>query len=184
MHNTLRFSTKELVIIGVFAALSAVLSQISIPIGSVPVNLTHISIFLAAGLLGCREGIMSQIVFVVMGVVGLPVFSGFSGGFNRLLGPTGGFIAGYIGCVIISATIIRYYGKSVKALIPAMLCGSIITYILGISWLMYSLNLSLLPAITAYMLPFIPGDMLKIAVSTALIRRLDPILSRTKACSH
>ncbi|OPX42659.1 biotin transporter BioY [Ruminiclostridium hungatei] len=74
--------TKELALCALFAAMTAILPQISIPIGPVPLNLAHISTFIAAGLLGAKSGALSQIIFAFTGAVGLPVFSGFMGGSN------------------------------------------------------------------------------------------------------
>ncbi len=178
MRNSFKLSVTELVLIGIFAALSAALSQLAIPIGTVPVTMTHVSVFLAAGLLGVKSGTLSQCIFVLMGALGLPVFAYFSGGLGIVAGPTGGFIIGYIACVFITALIQKKFGKSFPILILSMICGIIVTYLLGLWWLVYSLNLELIPAITAYALPFIPGDILKISLCALLIRRLDPIVNK------
>lgn len=91
-------STKiyAIIITALFAALTAVFSQISIPIGPVPVNLALLAVFTAAGLLSPGRAVLSQVVYLLLGAVGVPVFSGFRGGFAVLAGPTGGYIVGYI----------------------------------------------------------------------------------------
>jgi len=159
-----------------FSALSAVLSQISIPIGVVPINLTHVSIFLAAGLLGANLGVCSQIIFVLMGAVGIPVFSGFSSGLGIIFGPAGGFIFGYIGCVYVTGLIIDRFGRSITILALAMYAGWFVTYLLGILWFVYYTKTSFFAALPVCLFPFIPGDFLKTVLSVTLINRLRPVL--------
>lgn len=161
-----------------FAALSAVLSQLSIPIGLVPIALTHVSIFLAAGLLGAKYGAVSQAVFVVLGAAGVPVFTGFRGGMDIIVGPRGGFIIGYILCAFIVGLLIRVLGRKLIMLFIAMYAGWIVTYLCGISWFMYVQKVGLIDALTACLLPFLLGDVLKTILSAVLINRLYPILKQ------
>ena len=166
--------TAQLTFCALFAALSAILSQLFIPIGPVPIAMTHISIFLAAGLLGAKYGAISQIVYVLLGAVGAPVFAGFSGGAGILAGPTGGFLLGYILCAFVTGLLISRFGKSFKALIPAMYAGWVATYIPGVLWFMHVTNTGLLAALPLCVLPFLPGDLLKTILSAVLINRLWP----------
>ncbi|MCL2437098.1 MAG: biotin transporter BioY [Clostridiales bacterium] len=168
--------TFELMLCALFAALSAILSQIVIPIGPVPVSFTHVSIFVAAGLLGMKYGTLSQVVYVLLGAMGVPVFAGFTGGMGIVVGPTGGFIIGYIVCAFIVGLIAGRFGTSVKALIPAMCAGWVATYALGLAWFMHYTNLSLVAALPFAMLPFIPGDIVKTILSVILINRLHPVV--------
>ena len=171
-----RTRTADLVLCAVFAALSAALSPFSIPIGPVPITLTQISIFLAAGLLGAKYGALSQVVFVALGAAGAPVFSGFSGGVGKLAGPTGGFIIGYIGCAFIAGLLIARFGQKMRILIPAMAAGMGFTYLLGSLWYMYVMQTGLLPTLLACVIPFLPGDAVKIILCSFLVRKLAPIL--------
>jgi len=170
-----KLKTNQLVLCAFFAALSAVLSQLQIPVGPVPITLTHVSIFTAAGLLGAKYGTLSQFVFVLTGAAGIPVFAGFQGGMGVIAGPTGGFIAGYLGCAFITGLIIDKFGSSVKILIPAMCAGWVVTYALGIPWFMNYTNMHLIAALI-FMTQFLPGDILKTILSAALINRLRPAL--------
>jgi len=171
-------NTKQLVLCAFFAALSGVLSQIAIPIGPVPIAMTHVSIFMAVGLLGTKYGTISQIVFVMTGIVGVPVFAGFQGGVGVIAGPTGGFVAGYIGCALVTGLLIDRFGCSFLTLIPAMCAGWIVTYALGIPWFMYVTNMNFTAALI-FMAQFFPGDLLKTILSAVLVRRLRPALKKS-----
>lgn len=171
-----KMNSGTMMLCALFAALSAVLSQISIPIGPVPITLTHASIFIAAGLLGAKYGAVSQIVYVFMGAVGVPVFSGYSGGIGKILGPTGGFIIGYIVCAFVTGLIIDRFGTSVKILIPAMYCGWVVTYAFGVPWYMHVTHTGLPEALLTCVVPFLPGDVAKTIFSSVLINRLSPVL--------
>ena len=167
-----KMKTTTLVLCAFFAALSAILSQIFIPVGLVPIGLVHISVFLAAGLLGAKYGAVSQIVYVFLGLAGAPVFTGFRGGPGVLAGPTGGFIAGYIGCAFVTGLIIDRFGYSIKALIPAMYVGWVVTYSMGLPWFMYVTNLSLIASLPVCVFPFLPGDLVKTILCAVLVNRL------------
>lgn len=168
--------TRELALCALFAALNAILSQISIPIGPVPINLAHISTFLAAGLLGAKYGALSQVIFVLLGAVGLPVFSGFSGGLGRLAGPTGGYIIAYVFTAFLSGLLIDRLGTSRKALFPAIYAGWILTYAFGTLWYAFSTHTGLIASLLICVVPFLPGDLAKTFLSVELIKRLRPML--------
>ena len=91
---------------GLFAAITAVLSQIAIPIGPVPINLATFAVFCAGALLGSKLGSISLIVWAILGAFGVPVFSMFRGGLGTLLGPTGGYIIGFIVMAVIAGLVI------------------------------------------------------------------------------
>jgi biotin transport system substrate-specific component len=169
---------RDLVFCALFAALSAVLSPITIPIGPVPIGLVHVPIFLAAGLLGAPYGAVSQRGWVLLGAAGVPVFSGFRGGLGVLAGPTGGFIVGYILCAFLVGLWLDRRGRSLRVLVPAMVCGQLATYLPGLLWYMYLTQTGLGAALLVCVLPFLVGDAAKIALSAALIRRLWPRLHR------
>lgn len=171
-----KIKTRELAMCALFAALTAVLSQISVPVGPVPVNLALISVFVAAGLLGARYGALSQVVFVLMGAVGLPVFAGFMGGISGVLGPTGGYIVGYIACAFVTGLITGRFGKSMKASVLAMCAGLIVTYTMGTLWYSYVTQTGFVAALSLCVVPFLPGDALKIVLSAVLVKRLSPVL--------
>lgn len=173
-----KFRPLTLCLCGLFAALTAVFSWLSIPIGTVPIALTHISIFLAAGLLGTWYGTASQIVFVLIGAAGVPVFTGFNGGLGVIVGPRGGFLFGYIVTAFVTGLLIDRLGAKVWALTLAMVAGWVCTYGMGVPWIAWQTQTGLLPSLSAYCLPFLPGDAAKTALCVILIGRLRPILRR------
>ena len=155
-------STKNIVTCALFAAITAVLSQIAIPIGPVPINMAHIGVFMGAGLLGAKLGGISQTVFVLMGAVGLPVFSGFSGGLSRVVGPTGGYIIAYIFSAIIAGIILDKLGrKSGFSIFFALYMGWIVTYIFGTLWYSYVLAVDFMAALSVCVVPFLLGVFLQ-----------------------
>ena len=167
---------KHLALCALFVTLSAALAQLAIPIGPVPVTMTFVSIFLAAGLLGFKYGTLSQAVYVLMGAAGLPVFSRFSGGLGVILGPTGGFILGYVCCAALSGYLIERYNRQDR-LLPVFLCAGVVaTYIPGTIWYMYVTGTGAAAALSACVAPFIPGDIIKIVMCTILIKRLRPVI--------
>jgi biotin transport system substrate-specific component len=170
-------TTASMVLCAFFAALSAVLSQLTVAVGPVPVNFTHISVFMSAGLLGARYGAVSQAVFVLLGAAGLPVFSGFGGGMPRILGPTGGFIVGYIFCALASGLIMDRLGRGTAPAAASMAAGLAVSYFTGTLWYMYITKSALMPALTACVFPFVAFDLAKIAFSAVLVNRLCRALS-------
>ena len=168
----------DLSLCALFTALSAVLSQIAVPIGPVPVNLTLLSVFLAGGLLGAKYGAASQIAYVLLGAAGAPVFAGFAGGPGVIAGKTGGFIAGYIVCAFLVGLAADRLGRRPGILIPAMTAGLAVTYTLGILWFMFVTHIPPAASLTYCIWPFLPGDAVKIGFSAALTTVLYPQLRK------
>lgn len=171
-----KMKVNTMILCALFAALSAILSQVIIPIGAIPVNMTHLSIFLAAGLLGAKYGSVSQIIFVLLGALGVPVFSEFTGGLGAIIGPRGGFIIGYIVCTVVTGLLIEKLGKSIMILIVSMISGMLFNYLLGSLWYSHITQTGLIAAFSVCILPFLPGDAIKIILSSILIKRLNPAI--------
>lgn len=171
--------TLNFVFCGLFAALTAVLSQISVPLHPVPINLATLSVFIAGGVLGVKYGAVSQIVYVLMGCVGLPVFAQFRGGIGVLAGPTGGYIAGYVAAAFVVGLLGNVLGHKPLALVVAMAAGLALCYLLGTLWFMYVQKVDLWAALTSCVIPFLIGDALKMAVASVLIPQLHKIFQKT-----
>lgn len=170
--------TMEVSICAFFAALTAVLSQIAIPIGPVPINLATFSVLLAGALLGAKWGAASQAVYVLLGAVGVPVFAMFKGGPGVLFGPTGGYIAGYILAAWLVGLLCERFGNKIYLLALAMLAGFFSYMAVGTCWYMFSMKTGLAAALMACVVPFLLGDALKMALAAALARVLRPVLHK------
>jgi len=174
----------HLLLCALFAALTAVCSAISIPLPftPIPVNLATLSVFLAGGLLGWKYGTISQMIYVLMGAVGIPVFHSFTGGLGVLAGPTGGYIFGYITAAFLTGLIIHFFKKetSIPVLAIAMSFGMLSCYLLGTIWFMVSTGAGLAAALLVCAAPFLLGDGLKIVIGCMLVKKLRPLLIKTK----
>ncbi len=131
-----RKSTFHLALCAFFAALTAAAAQLSVPIGPVPVSLATFAVYLAGGILGAGGGAVSQAVYVLLGAAGLPVFAGFRGGAAVLAGPTGGYLAGYIVCALITGAGAERFGRKPLPLVLSMIFGTLVCYALGTAWFM------------------------------------------------
>lgn len=169
--------TKKMILCALFAALTAVCSMISIPLPftPVPINLATLSMLLAGGLLGSKGGAISQTVYVILGAIGLPVFHNFTGGFGILAGPTGGYIIGYIAGAWLTGFLIEKLGQKFIVNIVSMLAGMAACYALGTLWFMYLTSTGLAEALLLCAVPFLPGDAIKIAAGSILVKKCSRI---------
>ena len=171
-----KLSTKDYALIGVFAAVMAVCSWISIP-ATVPFTMQTFAVFLTVGLLGGKRGSIAIAVYLLLGAVGLPVFSGFSGGLGYMMGPTGGYIIGFLFSALAMWAMEKYLGKSLGVLIASMVVGLLVCYAFGTAWFMvvYTKNneaIGLATALAWCVIPYIIPDALKILLAALLTKRL------------
>lgn len=164
-------STRTLILCAIFAALTAVFSQIAIPLPMVPINLAMLAVFIAGGVLGPWAGALSQVVYVLLGAIGLPVFSQFTGGLSIIVGPTGGYIAGYVVAALITGFTVQKWCKPLP-LALGMVAGLAACYTLGTAWFMVVTGSALGVALLTCVVPFLIGDAIKIAIAAALSPRL------------
>lgn len=160
-----KIATKTLALIAVMTAVTCVLAPLSIPIGPVPISLTNLAVYFALYILGMKKGTLSYIVYLAIGLVGVPVFSGFTGGPAKLIGPTGGYLIGFIPMAVIAGILIdKFHGKFVQSMI-GMVVGTIVCYALGTVWLAYQAQMDFMAALWAGVIPFIPGDLIKMVLA-------------------
>lgn len=174
--------TIYLTLCGLFASLTAVGAFLSIPLPftPVPINLATIIVFLAGGLLDAKYGTLAMVTYTLLGLCGAPVFSGFASGPGVLLGPTGGYIVGYIICSLIIGLLLQHTPTPTFAkTVFAIMLGLFAIYALGTTWFMILTGNNLGSALTMCVLPFLIGDALKIILSAILIIKLKPRLKRT-----
>lgn len=159
--------TKEITLIGLMAALTCIAGPLSLPLpfSPVPISLTNLAIYFSVYILGMRCGTISYLVYLLLGLVGLPVFSAFTSGPAKLFGPTGGYLIGFIFMALICGYCIdRWNGQIIMSLV-GMAAGTAVTYIFGTVWLAYQADLSFGKALAAGVYPFIAGDIAKMALT-------------------
>ena len=169
----MKITAGKLVYYALFAALTAICSQIAIPLPmDVPLSLATFAVMLSGALLGSFGGAVSQLVYILLGAVGVPVFAGFRGGPDRLVGPTGGYIIGYVFMALVIGLILSKSGTGFGVTVFAMTAGTVVCYLFGTVWYLILMKSALLPALTACVLPFLPGDVLKILLAAGCASRL------------
>jgi biotin transport system substrate-specific component len=162
---------RQMVLAALFAALTAAGAFVAIPIGPVPIVLQNLFVMLAALLLGPRWGLASVGVYLLAGAVGLPVFAGGTGGLARLAGPTGGYLVGYLPAVAVMGALAARGRGRVALDVAAMLAGEAVLYACGVGWLKTVTGMPLDKAVAVGLLPFLPGDVLKMAAALWIARR-------------
>ena len=172
--------TRSMVYIALFAVLMAVCAWISVP-AAVPFTMQTFAVFLAVGVLGGRRGTLAVVVYILMGAVGMPVFSHFTGGLGVLFQATGGYILGFLFTALILWGTEALLGRKPWARITSMLLGLIACYAFGTIWfvILYTRNTGSIGFITALLwcvVPYIIPDLIKLALALTLTRRLRTVL--------
>ena len=157
---------------GVLTAVLAVCAWLSVPLGDQAVSLQSFGVFLALGLLGGREGTVTVLVYLLLGAVGAPVFSGFRGGFSVLLGPTGGFLWGFLAACVL-------YWSLEKRLKPCMnmVIGMLLCYACGAVW--YYCRFapgSIWPVLMICVVPYLLPDAVKIFLAFTTSQKLKDLI--------
>ncbi len=158
------------------AALIAAGAYLALPIGPVPVVLQNLFVFLAGLLLGSRWGVASVGVYLLAGALGLPVFAGGIGGIGRLAGPTGGYLVGFLPAVFVIGLITEKAKDGVLIEVMAMVCGTVIIYLFGVTWLKLLTRMTLSKTLAIGLYPFLLGDSIKIAAAVPIVRALRPVI--------
>ena len=177
-----RWSTQDMAYIALCAVVIAVCAWISVPM-TVPFTMQTFAVFMALGLLGGKRGSLSVLVYLLLGLVGLPVFSGFQGGPGVLLGATGGYIVGFLAAGLVYWGVTRLLGERTWAMLLGMVLGLAVCYALGTAWFLVvyarsSGPVGLMTALGWCVFPFIAPDLCKIALALGLTRLLRPHLYR------
>lgn len=163
-------NTKKIALIGLMTAVTCVLGPVSfpLPISPVPISLGVLGILLATYLLGMKWGTLSCLVYLLLGLVGLPVFTGFSGGLGKVLGPTSGYLLGYIFLSLIAGFFVSKWPSKWPLHLAGMILGTAVMYLFGTLWLGYLVKRSFVEALWIGVIPYIPADLLKIAITLSL----------------
>lgn len=181
MAQKKKLSTIDIVYIGIFAAIIAVCSWLSIPL-AVPITLQTFAVCTAAGLLGAKRGVLSTAVYILLGLIGIPVFAGFSSGIGYVFGATGGYLTGFIFTVLIVGAITSCLGKRLWVYFISMVLGIAVCYLFGTLWFAAVYNKSginaesLSYAFGVCVSPFIIPDLIKAALSAILCTKLNKFI--------
>ena len=176
--NKLSITTRRLCLIAILAAVLCVLAPWSVAIGPIPLTLALFAVYLAGAVAGVWDGVCAVLLYLFMGAVGLPVFSGFAGGVQKLVGMTGGYLWGYVPCVLIVSLTIHYFGSKRWAYPVGMVLGTMVCYCVGTAWFMVVTKSTLAAAFAACILPFLPGDAIKIAAASVISPRVRQALEK------
>lgn len=171
----MKIKTHELTITAIFSAIICILSVITIPIGTIPISLSLFAIMLSAISLGAKKGIISVIVYILIGALGLPVFSGFKGGFHILFGPTGGFIISYIFVALIMSFASQKTNKKLTLFIFGLLSLAV-CYILGSFQYALISKVSFYNSLSVCVYPFVAFDVLKAILAVNLGIKLKKLI--------
>ena len=180
------FSVKSLTVMALMAAICCVLGPFTVPIGPVPVSFVMIGIYLSVYALGMGRGTIAVAVYLLIGLCGLPVFSGFSGGPAKLFGPTGGYLIGYLFLALISGWFIdRFSIRKWYLHLIGMVLGMAICYTFGTAWFMYvymkNTGAVVLTTVLSWcVFPFIIPDAVKMAAAVVIARRIRPLIIKDK----
>lgn len=176
MHSRKGNRLFHMVLIALMTAVMSVLSPFSIPLpfSPVPLSLTTFVLYLSLYITGPKYTFISCLLYLLLGLIGMPVFSGFSGGPGKLLGPTGGYLIGYLFIPLITALFpltknifkLTFRVRLIHGF--TLVLGTFCCYLVGTFWLAYQTDISCTGAFLSGVLPFIPGDICKIALALLL----------------
>lgn len=165
MTNEYAVKTRSNTFTGLSAALLCILGPMSLPIGPVPISLTNLVLYFMLYILGWKRATTSYVIYLLLGLVGLPVFSGYIGGLAKLAGPTGGYLIGFIPMAIISGLVIQRSQRCIVQII-AMIFGTLVCYAFGTVWYCIQAGVTFWAALSVCVIPFLPGDFIKIIAAS------------------
>ena len=180
----------NLTLTALMAAILCIVGPWIIPIGVIPISLTNMAVYLTIILLDKKNAMISVALYLLIGFVGLPVFSGFSGGAGKVFGPTGGYLLGYLVLTKIAGSVLMICEEKtkkkdeisgegaenkkqnvkdrVRRQIFALVLGTLGLYLFGTLWLMFQSKLGFLAAVSVGVIPFVVFDVMKIVVAVFL----------------
>ena len=178
----MKLSVREMTLIAISIALITVCSWISVPL-TIPVTLQTFAVCLVTALLGLKMGLWSLAGYILLGAIGIPVFSGFRGGVGALLGVTGGYIVGFFFTALTVGFAVKRFGRSFPVLVFSMVFGILLCYAFGTAWFMvvYARGgnaVTLGGALSMCVVPYLIPDVIKIVLTAVLVRRLWPAVSK------
>lgn len=179
MAEPKKSKTRDLVFIALFAVMIAVCAWISIP-STIPFTMQTFAVFLTLNYLGGKKGTVSVCIYLLLGMIGVPVFANFTSGIGILLGTTGGYMIGWILSGLVMWLLENVLGRKLWAQAASMLIGLLVCYTAGTAWFMvvYAQNtgpIGLWTALLWCVVPFVVPDLIKLGLALWLSRRLEKI---------
>ena len=184
MKSMSRTEIQSMCLMAVMTAVMFIFGPMSVPIGPVPVSLTVFTVYLAVYVLGMKRGTIAYIVYLLIGFVGVPVLSGYSGGAAKVFGPTGGYVFGFILMALISGWAIDHCYRNVVLQFVGMAVGLAVCYLLGTLWLSHVTGMDLQKAMQAGVFPFVAFDLIKIVCAILLGRLIRNRLKKVLAAEQ
>lgn len=179
-------TTAQMTVAALMTAVMCIFGPMALPlpVSPVPISLTNLVLYFMIYILGTKLSLISLGIYLLLGAVGLPVFSGFAGGLGKLAGPTGGYLLGFVFMTMISGFAVeRFPGRPVICG-AGMILGTAVCYLFGTVWLAGQMSLSFPAALGAGVIPYLPGDAVKIILAVILgpgIRRaVSPVMGWRK----
>ncbi|MDE7138336.1 MAG: biotin transporter BioY [Ruminococcus sp.] len=169
-HSKL-FNTREIVLIAMFVAIMAVCSWISVPT-TIPFTLQTFGVFCAMSILGGKNGFFAILVYILIGAVGVPVFSGFSAGVSALTSYSGGYIWGFLFLALVFWIAEKFFGNKLYIQVISLIIGMAVCYLCGTLWFMHVTKTSFLYGLTACVAPYVLFDLLKMVCAVGISVRV------------
>lgn len=162
-----KISTRRMVLIALITAVTCIFAPLSVPIpvSPVPVSLTNLVLLIGVYILGWKDATISLLVYLLLGAAGLPVFSGFAGGFAKLAGPTGGYLIGFIFMTVLAGFFVEHFSDKRYLVIIGMILATAVMYLFGTAWLAFQMELPFSSALSIGVIPYLPGDAGKIILA-------------------
>ncbi|WP_400164754.1 biotin transporter BioY [Brevibacillus sp. TJ4] len=157
-----------LLLSAIFAAITAVLSQVTIPLPVIPITGQTLAVGLAATILGSRYGTLAMLIYILLGAFGLPVFSGAKGGLSVLIGPSGGYIFGFVATAYVTGLILEKTTFTIKNAVIANLAGMVVTLAFGTVQLKYVLAVPWAEAMALGVTPFLLVGVVKAVLASVI----------------
>ena len=170
-------SVKQMSLAAIMTAVTCILSPISLNIGPVPISLGTFAVSLSVCILGRNLGMLSYLLYLLLGFIGLPVFSNYGAGVEKLLGPTGGYLIGMIFLAFIGGFAVEKFSKSPIKQYLGLMLGSAFCYLLGTLWLGKVLSMDFGKALSVGVIPFILPDAIKVLLALVLGKKIRGRLS-------
>lgn len=167
---------KNMTYTALMTAVICILAPLSIQIGPIPISFTNLVLYFAVYIIGTKYATYSYMIYYLLGLVGLPVFSGFTGGFGKAFGPTGGCLIGFFFMTVISGIFVSKFNNKIMQF-AGMIIGIVVVYILAVLWFSFVMKTSLLESFMVCVAPFIIIDLIKMIlamyVGSAIRKRIN-----------